>query len=272
MEGALARVAHRHPTALHSPPSRQKLRWLDLSTPPKHDRLDPRKRTLGGGLQIGILAGFGASLKTGSRSRWRSPKSRRARPNAQRVEILGEAFAAAGAIDVAAKRISAMIELSSGLEGLSLSALYALWRRTLHILARRSRVDLLFDLWASQGFLPQARRIGSRDGNYTRGLRGRSVVAVTWKSGGPLLLFLAPGPPRVGFFRPSASKAASVSTGESIHSFFRLAIIRASSVTRPPPVPACSWLCSSCHWSLRRFCSHRLAAAVSGGTCSRYGA
>jgi hypothetical protein len=97
-------------------------------------------------------------------------------PNAQRVEILGEAFAAAGAIDVAAKRISAMIELSSGLEGLSLSALYALWRRTLHILARRSRVDLLFDLWASQGFL---HRLGGSEAE-TGIIRGVYAVGQWW--------------------------------------------------------------------------------------------
>jgi hypothetical protein len=97
-------------------------------------------------------------------------------PNAQRVEILGEAFAAAGAIDVAAKRISAMIELSSGLEGLSLSALYALRRGTLHILARRSRVDLLFDLWASQGFL---HRLGGSEAE-TGIIRGVYAVGQWW--------------------------------------------------------------------------------------------
>src|SRR5277367_2466478 len=56
--------------------------------------------------------------------------------------------------------------------------------------------------------------------------------------------------------------------------FFLLmrAMSRASSVIGPPSGPACWWLCLSRHSSLRRFRSHRLAAAVSVGTCSRYGA
>ena len=74
-------------------------------------------------------------------------------PTPQRVEILREAFAAARALENSGKRVSAFIELSVGLEGLNLSALYDLWRGMLPILARRSRADLLVDLWASQGFL-----------------------------------------------------------------------------------------------------------------------
>ena len=53
------------PTATHPPfttPSRpsqaKNPRPLDQAAAPKHHRLDPRKRTLGGRLQIGIPAGF----------------------------------------------------------------------------------------------------------------------------------------------------------------------------------------------------------------------
>jgi hypothetical protein len=58
MEGALARFAHRHPTASPPSPRSQKPRPLDLSAKPKHDPLDPWKRTLSGRLQIGMVAGF----------------------------------------------------------------------------------------------------------------------------------------------------------------------------------------------------------------------
>jgi hypothetical protein len=74
-------------------------------------------------------------------------------PTPQRVEILREAFAAARALENSGKRVSAFVELSVGLEGLNLSALYDLWRGMLPILARRSRADLLVDLWPSHGFL-----------------------------------------------------------------------------------------------------------------------
>jgi hypothetical protein len=97
-------------------------------------------------------------------------------PTSQRVEILGEAFAAAGAIENSGKRVSAFIELSVGLEGLNLSALYDLWRRTLPILARRSRADLLVDLWASQGLLY---RLGGSEAT-TGVFRGVYAVGQWW--------------------------------------------------------------------------------------------
>lgn len=64
-----------------------------------------------------------------------------------------EALAATCAIEDLGKRAGAMIELSPGLTGLRFSALHDLWRQILPALARRSRSNLLIDLWASQVFL-----------------------------------------------------------------------------------------------------------------------
>jgi hypothetical protein len=76
-----------------------------------------------------------------------------ARVYKRRVEILTEALATACTIEDPGKRAGAMIELAPGLTGLSLSVLHDLWRQTLPVLARRSRANLLIDLWASQVFL-----------------------------------------------------------------------------------------------------------------------
>jgi hypothetical protein len=57
-------VAHRHPTrpshpaVLFRPSQALKPHPLDQAAARKHHRLDPRKQTLGGRLQIGIPAGF----------------------------------------------------------------------------------------------------------------------------------------------------------------------------------------------------------------------
>ena len=59
---ALPTAARPLPTAPEEP---AKSAPLDLSAPPKHDRLDPRKRTPGGRLQNGMVAGFGSEQVAG---------------------------------------------------------------------------------------------------------------------------------------------------------------------------------------------------------------
>jgi hypothetical protein len=54
-----------NPTILLALHGRKNRRSLDRSVGAQHHRLDPRKRTLGGRLQIGTVAGFGSESVTG---------------------------------------------------------------------------------------------------------------------------------------------------------------------------------------------------------------
>jgi len=59
-----ARFAHRHPSGASRPDPPPQPPWaqnpppLDPAAAPKHHRRDPRKKALGGRLEIGIPAGF----------------------------------------------------------------------------------------------------------------------------------------------------------------------------------------------------------------------